>query len=66
MFTNALNVKLRGSHAPLRRTTHSTSPSSPATGAAEELGEALARGLTSVSEWAAEWQLASLSPWVLQ
>ena len=41
MFTNALSVKLRGSHAPLRRTTHSTSPSSPATGAAEELGAAL-------------------------
>ena len=72
MFTNALSVKLRGSHAakatgmwqlvdlrghaPLRRTTHSTSPSSPATGEAEELGEALGTGWALASEWAAEWQ----------
>ena len=36
-----------------------------ARGAAVELDEALAAGLTSVSEWAAEWQslLPSMWPW---
>ena len=63
MFTNGLSVKLRGSHAPLRRTTRSTSPSSPVTGAAEELGEALATGLTSVSGWAAVLPLTWPWPW---
>jgi len=46
MFTNALSVKLRGSHAPLRRTTRSTSSSRLATDEAEELGAALAAGQT--------------------
>jgi hypothetical protein len=36
-----------------------------ARGVAEELGEALATDWISELEWAAEWQLASLSPWVL-
>jgi hypothetical protein len=37
--TNALSVKLRGSHAPLRRTTRSTTCPAPATDEAEEWGE---------------------------
>jgi hypothetical protein len=56
MFTNVLSVKLRESHAPLRRTTVFPSPLSPAMGAAEELDEALATGLTSVLAWVAEWK----------
>ncbi len=35
---------------------------SRARGEAEELDEALATGLTSVSEWAAEWQSLLLLP----
>jgi len=34
--------------------------------AAEEWDEALATGLTSVSEWAAEWQSLLLLPWQWQ
>jgi hypothetical protein len=48
MFTNVLSVKLRGSHAPLRRTTRSTSSSSPVTGAVGELAEVLLAGWTLV------------------
>jgi len=39
MFTDALSVKLRGSHAPLRRTTRYTTCPAPATDEAEEWGE---------------------------
>ena len=41
MFTNALSLKLRGNHAPLRRTTRSNTPSSLTMGAAAELAEFL-------------------------
>ena len=72
MLTNGLSVKLRGSHAPLRTTTHSTSPSSPATGAAQELGEplgsrsALALALASVWTWPWQLPLAWQLPWLWQ
>ena len=41
VYRNALSVKLRGSHAPLRSTTRSTSSSSRATAAGGELPAAL-------------------------